>query len=79
MNGSPTSAFSRPDFKPVDTDLNDLVSQSLARVEDVPHVELTREFGPLPRILADREQLSSVVANLVLNARDATCGERAQG
>ena len=37
----------------------------------MPNIELTREFRPLPRILADREQIQSVVTNLVLNARDA--------
>ena len=37
----------------------------------MPHVELTKELQPLPRILADREQIQSVVTNLVLNARDA--------
>ena len=30
-----------------------------------------RRFDPLPGILADREQIQSVVTNLVLNARDA--------
>jgi signal transduction histidine kinase len=34
-------------------------------------VELMRELQPLPGILADREQIQSVVTNLVLNARDA--------
>ena len=35
------------------------------------HVELIKELQPLPTILADREQIQSVVTNLVLNARDA--------
>ena len=54
-----------------DTDLNQIVSEALDRVNDMPNVELTREFQPLPRILADREQIQSVVTNLVLNAQDA--------
>jgi hypothetical protein len=37
----------------------------------MPQVELTKELQPLPRILADREQIQSVVTNLLLNARDA--------
>ena len=37
----------------------------------MPNIVLTREFRPLPRILADREQIQSVVTNLVLNAQDA--------
>ncbi len=34
-------------------------------------VDLVSELEPLPAILADREQIQSVVTNLVLNARDA--------
>jgi len=34
-------------------------------------VELTRELQPVPGILADREQIQSVVTNLLFNARDA--------
>ncbi len=61
----------RPDFKPVEADLNQLVSEALDRLDGMPHVELTKELQPLPRMLADREQIQSVVTNLVLNARDA--------
>jgi putative PEP-CTERM system histidine kinase len=61
----------RTEFVRVDTDLNQLVSEALDRVDEMPNIELTREFRPLPRILADREQIQSVVTNLVLNARDA--------
>ena len=61
----------RPDSIRVEADLNQLVSEALDRVDGMPNVELTRELQPLPRILADREQIQSVVTNLVLNARDA--------
>ena len=37
----------------------------------MPNVELMRDLQPLPKISADREQIQSVVTNLVLNARDA--------
>jgi signal transduction histidine kinase len=37
----------------------------------MPNIDVTREFQPLPAILADREQIQSVVTNLVMNARDA--------
>jgi signal transduction histidine kinase len=43
----------------------------LDRLKGMPQAELIRELQPLPRILADREQIQSVVNNLVLNARDA--------
>jgi signal transduction histidine kinase len=61
----------RPDSNRVEADLNQLVSEALDRVNGTPSVELTRELQPLPRIFADREQIQSVVTNLVLNARDA--------
>jgi len=61
----------RPDFKPVDADLNQLVSEAVGRLDGMPGVELTKELQPLPRMLADREQIQSVVTNLLLNARDA--------
>ena len=61
----------RPEFKPVETDLSQLVGEAIDRLDTMPHVEMTKELGPVPRILADREQIQSVVTNLLLNARDA--------
>jgi putative PEP-CTERM system histidine kinase len=61
----------RPDSIRVDADLNQLVSEALDRINGMPNVEVTRDLQPLPRISADREQIQSVVTNLVLNARDA--------
>jgi putative PEP-CTERM system histidine kinase len=58
----------------VESDLNQVVSQALEHVNGMSEVELTTELQPLPRILADREQLQSVVTNLLLNARDALSG-----
>jgi signal transduction histidine kinase len=71
MIGRLTALRQRPDFKPVEADLNQLVSGVLEAVDELPHVELTKELQPIPSILADREQIQSVVTNLVLNARDA--------
>ena len=61
----------RPDAMRVEADLNQLVTEALDKVHDLPNVELTKELHPLPPIVADREQIQSVVTNLVLNARDA--------
>ena len=58
-------------FNLVEADLNQLVRQVLERLDGTPRVELTNELEPLPNIRADREQIQSVVTNLVLNARDA--------
>jgi putative PEP-CTERM system histidine kinase len=62
----------RPDSVRVDTDLNQVVTATLANVNNVrENVEVLSELHPVPTILADREQLQSVVTNLVLNAHDA--------
>ncbi len=61
----------QPDSVRVETDLNQVVTAALASVRDMADVELTSDLQPLPAIQADREQLHSVVTNLVLNARDA--------
>ena len=60
-----------PDAARVDADLNQLVDEALEKVTDLREIQLRKELQPLPRILANREQIQSVVANLVLNARDA--------
>ena len=61
----------RPNFTPAKADLNQIVSDALDRVDGIPNVQLTREFHPLPGVFVDREQIHTVVTNLVLNARDA--------
>jgi putative PEP-CTERM system histidine kinase len=66
-----SSLRQRPDASRAEADLNQLVTEALERVSDLPNVELTRELQPVSPIFADREQIQSVVTNLVLNARDA--------
>ena len=53
-----------------DTDLNQIVIATLAGV-DMKGVEVVRDLGTVPPIRADGEQIRSVVANMVLNAREA--------
>jgi putative PEP-CTERM system histidine kinase len=60
----------RSEFRPQDSDLNELVTEALDRLGQMPG-ELTATLDPVPRVLADREQIQSVVTNLVLNAKDA--------
>jgi putative PEP-CTERM system histidine kinase len=67
----------RPESLRAAADLNQLVSEALDRVDGMPNVQLTRELRPLPPIVADREQIQSVVTNLVLNARDALTSDGA--
>jgi putative PEP-CTERM system histidine kinase len=75
MTGRLTALRQRPDSRPVVADLNQLVNEAFDRLDQMPHVELTKELLPLPGILADCEQIRSVVTNLVLNARDAVGAE----
>jgi putative PEP-CTERM system histidine kinase len=69
--GRLTALRQRPEFRPVEADLNQLVNEALNKLDGMPQVELTKELRPVPRTLADREQMQSVVTNLVLNASDA--------
>jgi putative PEP-CTERM system histidine kinase len=66
-----TTLRKQPQFTPVETDLNQVVSDALGLIGEIPSVELTTALGSVPRVLADRDQIQSVVTNLVLNARDA--------
>ena len=73
--GRLTALRQRPGYQPVDADLNQLVLEALDRLDKMPYIELTKDLQPLPGILADCEQIRSVVTNLVLNARDAVGSE----
>ncbi len=59
------------ELKPVECDLNQLVGDALASMNGTLGVEVRRDLHPLLPIVADREQVQSVVVNLVINARDA--------
>jgi putative PEP-CTERM system histidine kinase len=62
--------------RPVEIDLQDLVRDTLAGLKGMPPVEILPE--PCPRILADPDQLRSVLTNLLLNAADAAAGPAAR-
>jgi len=54
------------------TDLNDVAQRSLQGWEKVSDVSLEKSFAPLVPVQIDPEQITTVLTNLVLNARDAT-------
>lgn len=60
--------------KPADLDLNEMASQAIEGLESPPEFVVTRKLSPLPRIWLDREQISKVVTNLVLNGKEAQSG-----
>ena len=59
------------ELEPVEFDLNLLVNESLESFNVAPEVKLVKTLQPLPKLVADRGQLQSVITNLLLNARDA--------
>jgi len=61
----------RPELKPAPLDLNQLVGEAIAGAGAMPGVDVSADLGALPPVAADREQIRSVVTNLLLNARDA--------
>ena len=58
-------------IKPVEADLNELVSRSLAGWEDVAGIQLQKDLAPLPKVWFDPEQMLKVATNLIFNAREA--------
>jgi putative PEP-CTERM system histidine kinase len=59
------------ELKPVESDLNQLVIETLENLNGMPGVEVVKELQPIPHVVVDREQLQNVVTNLLLNAREA--------
>ncbi len=57
--------------RPSEFDLNQLLEETLESLAGAAAVELVRDLQPLPNVTADREQMQSVMTNLLLNARDA--------
>jgi putative PEP-CTERM system histidine kinase len=58
-------------IKPVETDLNDVISPLLASWNGVAGVSLVKNLRPCPRLLLDSEQFLKVLTNLVINATEA--------
>lgn len=58
-------------LKPAELDLNALVNATLEELNGASAVSLVKDLQPLPKVLADGEQLQSVITNLLVNAREA--------
>jgi putative PEP-CTERM system histidine kinase len=59
----------------VDTDLNDLVRNSLRTLDHIPKLKLVADLRPLPLLPLDSAQITKVMENLLLNAKDAVASE----
>ncbi len=57
--------------QPVESDLNELITEALQRVQTAPRIELIKNLQPLPKVRIDQAQIQTVLTNLILNARDA--------
>jgi signal transduction histidine kinase len=58
-------------IKPVESNLNDVVSGVLSTWNGMAGMTLVKNLRPCPVVLLDREQITKVVTNLVLNASEA--------
>jgi putative PEP-CTERM system histidine kinase len=61
-------------LNPTELDLNLLVTEILKSLDCAEDAELVTKLDPLPKMVGDREQLRSMLTNLLLNARDAVGG-----
>jgi len=59
---------------PVKCDLNELVAKTVAGFEPEADFKIVQDPGTLAAVLLDREQMSKVLTNLILNAREARSG-----
>jgi putative PEP-CTERM system histidine kinase len=58
-------------IKPVESDLNDVISPVLANWDGAAGTSLVKNLRPCPRLLLDAEQFNKVLTNLVINATEA--------
>ena len=58
-------------IKGVESDLNEVVTKSLADLENISGINLEKNLRPLPKIFLDQEQMVKVVTNLIINSREA--------
>ncbi len=70
--GRMTLLRQRLELQPVESDLNEVVTEALDSLKGVTDGGLVRSLKPLPKLLIDPAQMQKVVVNLLLNARDAT-------
>lgn len=66
-----SSLRNKLEMQAVEVDLNALVEQAVQTLNGSSGIEVVKELRPMPRLYADAEQLRSVVANVLLNAREA--------
>jgi putative PEP-CTERM system histidine kinase len=58
-------------IQPIQSDLNQVITDALQAIDALPQVELVRSLQTVPKVPLDPVQIRNVITNLVLNARDA--------
>jgi putative PEP-CTERM system histidine kinase len=62
------------EIRAVELDPNELMTEAAKVFEEDPLLIVSKNLNPVSKIHADREQIRSVLTNLLLNARDAVSG-----
>ena len=65
------------EIRSVETDLNQLVTATLAALNGLPGGSLVQNLNPAPKLFVDPEQIQKVLTNMILNAVDAV-GEKGE-
>ena len=57
-----------PELRPIEADLNELVTTTLVGLNGILKASLVEDLHPLPRVSLDPKQIPKVLTNLILNA-----------
>jgi putative PEP-CTERM system histidine kinase len=68
---SRVGALRHLELKPVEADLNLLVTDALEVLNGAPEINVVQKLHLQPKLKLDRQQFGSVITNLLLNAREA--------
>ena len=71
------SSLKRIEISPVQTDLNSLLENAINDFERSTQCIVDKDFGALPEVSVDAEQIQKVINNLINNAYEATTGKGA--
>jgi len=59
------------ELKKVETDLNELILNSLSSINGGGTISITHDLLPIPKMIIDPGEIQKVITNLILNAREA--------
>lgn len=59
------------ELRPVEFDLTEMIAKAMDGLEQNTDIEWVKNYGEIPLLVADREQLQNVMTNLLMNAKEA--------